>query len=151
MSIKIRYPSSFECHLIKQHPSIVVRFNSLGPSDAIWRWRSWSTLVRVMACCLTTPSHYLNQCCLIISKVLWHSSEDIIIRSQWVNGAVHRGHGPYNQLLSSGTCLQKATGWQEAQRRQNQWTVSVKWTVFHSLHRKNRVNSLRPSDEYMRQ
>ena len=24
--------------------------NSLGPSDAIWRWRSWSTLVQVMAC-----------------------------------------------------------------------------------------------------
>ena len=36
--------------------------NSLGPSDAIWRWRSWSTLVQVMACCPTAPSHYLNQC-----------------------------------------------------------------------------------------
>ena len=55
-------------------------FNSSGPSDAIWRWRSWSTLVQVMACCLTAPSHYLNQCWLIISKVLRHSSEDIIIR-----------------------------------------------------------------------
>ena len=54
--------------------------NSLGPSDAIWRWRSWSTLVQVMVCCLTAPSHYLNQCWLIISKVLWHSSEDITIR-----------------------------------------------------------------------
>ena len=40
----------------------------------------WSTLVQVMACCLTAPSHYLNQCWLIISKVLWHSSEDIIMR-----------------------------------------------------------------------
>ena len=48
-------------------------FNSLGPSDAIWRWRSWSTLVQVMACCLTAPSHYLNQCWLIISEVQWHS------------------------------------------------------------------------------
>ena len=53
--------------------------NSLGPSDTIWHWRSWSTLVQVMACCLTAPSHYLDQCWLIISKVLWHSSEDIII------------------------------------------------------------------------
>ena len=26
-----------------------------------------------MACCLTAPIHYLNQCCLIISQVLWHS------------------------------------------------------------------------------
>ena len=55
-------------------------FNPLGPSDAIWRWWCWSTLVQAMACCLTAPSHYLNQCWLIISKVLWHSSEDIIIR-----------------------------------------------------------------------
>ena len=54
--------------------------NSLGPSDAILRWKSWSTLVQVMASCLTAPSHYLNQCWLIISKVMWHSSEDIIIR-----------------------------------------------------------------------
>ena len=59
---------------------MIISFNSLGPSDAICRWRSWSTLVQVMACCLTAPSHYLNQCWLIISKVLWHSSEDIIIR-----------------------------------------------------------------------
>ena len=54
--------------------------NSLGPSDVIWRWRSCSTLVQVMACCLTAPSHYLHQCWLIISKALWHSSEDVIIR-----------------------------------------------------------------------
>ena len=26
-----------------------------------------------MACCLTAPRHYLNQCWLIIRKVLWHS------------------------------------------------------------------------------
>ena len=58
----------------------LIFYNSLGPSDAIWRWRYWSTLVQVMACCLKAPSHYLNQCWLIISKVLWHSSEDIIIR-----------------------------------------------------------------------
>ena len=54
--------------------------NSLWPSDTIWWHRSWSTLVQVMACCLTAPSHYLNQYWLIISKVLWHSSEDIVIR-----------------------------------------------------------------------
>ena len=55
-------------------------FNSLRPSDAIWRHRSGSTLAQVMACCLTAPSHYLNQCWLIISKVLWHSSEGNFIR-----------------------------------------------------------------------
>ena len=54
--------------------------NSLGPSDAIWWQRSGSTLVQVMACCLTAPSHYLNQCWLIISKVEWHSSKGNFIR-----------------------------------------------------------------------
>ena len=50
-------------------------FNSLWPSDAIWRQRSGSTFAQVMACCLTAPSHYLNQCWLIVSKVQRHSSE----------------------------------------------------------------------------
>ena len=48
-------------------------FNALWPSDAIWRQRSGSTLAQVMTCCLTAPSHYLNQCWLIISEVQWHS------------------------------------------------------------------------------
>ena len=55
-------------------------FNSLWPSDAIRRQGTESTLAQVMACCLTAPSHYLNQCLLIVSKVLWHSSEGIIMR-----------------------------------------------------------------------
>ena len=88
-----------------------LQINSLGPSGAIWHRRSWSKLVQVMACCLIAPSHYLNQYWLINSKVLWHSSEDIIIRrfedtnqqdwitlisprSQWVNDCwwLHRVH-----------------------------------------------------------
>ena len=47
--------------------------NTLWPSDAIWRQRSGSTLVQVMACFLMAPSQYLNQCWLIISEVQWHS------------------------------------------------------------------------------
>ena len=54
--------------------------NSLGPSDAIWRQRSGSPLAQVMACCLTAPSHYLNQCWLFISKVKWRSSKDNFTR-----------------------------------------------------------------------
>ena len=42
--------------------------NSLWPSDAIWRQRHGSTLAQVMAWCRQAPSHYLNQCWLIISK-----------------------------------------------------------------------------------
>ena len=63
--------------------------NSLWPSDTTWRHRSGSTLIQVMACCLTASSHYLHQCWLIISKVLWHSSEGFLIRrfedtNQWI-------------------------------------------------------------------
>ena len=47
--------------------------NSLWPSDVIWPQGSRSTLAQVMACCLMAPSHYLNQCWLIIRKLQWHS------------------------------------------------------------------------------
>ena len=33
--------------------------------------RTWSKLVQIMACCLTAPSHYLNQCWRIITEALW--------------------------------------------------------------------------------
>ena len=51
----------------------VDKINSLWPSDAIWWHKSGSTLAQVVACCLTAPSHYLNQCWLI-SQVQWRSS-----------------------------------------------------------------------------
>ena len=61
--------------------------NSLWPSDVIWRHRSGSTLAQVMACCLTAPSYYLNQCWLITSKVHWHSLRAILqhqsLKSAW--------------------------------------------------------------------
>ena len=44
-------------------------FTSLWPGDAIWRHGTRSILVQVMSCCLTAPSHYLNQ------WVQRHSSE----------------------------------------------------------------------------
>ena len=46
----------------------LIVFNSLWPSDAIWWHRSGSALAQVMACCLAAPSHYLNQCWLIINE-----------------------------------------------------------------------------------
>ena len=68
------------CVVCRFRPSLPVFFNSLRPRDAIWRHKSGSTLARVMACCLTAPSHYLNQCWLTISEVWWHSSEGNFIR-----------------------------------------------------------------------
>ena len=47
--------------------------NLLWPGDAIWRHRTWSALVQIMACCPTSPSHYMKQCWLIISEVFWPS------------------------------------------------------------------------------
>ena len=57
----------------KVNSMIHVYSDSLGLSEAIWRYRPGSILVQVMACCLTAPSHHLNQCWLIIKGVLWHS------------------------------------------------------------------------------
>ena len=51
--------------------------NSLWPSDVIRQQGTESTLAQIMACCLTAPSHYLNQCWLMISEVLWHSPDSI--------------------------------------------------------------------------
>ena len=42
---------------------------------------SGSTLAQVKAGCLTAPSHYLNQCWLIIKDVLWHSTVTNFTRS----------------------------------------------------------------------
>ena len=67
-------------HKTPCHSSSSTTLNSLGPSDPIWRHRSGSTLVQVMACCLTAPSHYLNQCWLIITKVQGHSSDGSFTR-----------------------------------------------------------------------
>ena len=55
--------------------------SSLWPSDTIWRHRSGSTLVQVMARCRQAPSHYLNQCCLLINELLWHSPESNVSAS----------------------------------------------------------------------
>ena len=60
----------------------------LWPGDAIWRHGTRSTLAQVMACCLTAPSHHLNQCWLIIGVVPRHPSQGIILRrcedtNQW--------------------------------------------------------------------
>ena len=44
----------------------------MRPSDVIWHHRSGLTLAQVMACCLTTPSHYQNRGWILIDEVLWH-------------------------------------------------------------------------------
>ena len=45
--------------------------------------RAGSTLTLVMACFLTTPSHYLNQCWLLVSHIFWHSPENNFVGNAW--------------------------------------------------------------------
>ena len=58
--------------------------NSWWPSDTILWHRSGSRLAQVMARCLAAPSHYLDWCLFIISKVQWHSSESNFTRNTLV-------------------------------------------------------------------
>ena len=53
------------------------RVNSWWPSDPKWRQASWSTLVQVMTCHLTAPSHYLSQSWVTLSEVFWYSPKTI--------------------------------------------------------------------------
>ena len=55
-------------------------FNFLWPSDTIWQHKYESILAQVMAC-MTAPSHYLNQCSLLISETLWLSPETRFLSS----------------------------------------------------------------------
>ena len=74
--IKMKWFSFKKMHLKKSHAQHGQYFvNSLWPSDVIWRHRSGSLFAQVMACCLTAPSHYLNQCWLIINEIPWRSPE----------------------------------------------------------------------------
>ena len=67
--------------------------NSLWPSEAIWQYRSESTLALVMAWRLKALNHYWNQCWLIISEFFWHSlkehfvgnAQDIYSRCEFAN------------------------------------------------------------------
>ena len=56
-------------------------------------------LVLVMACCLTAPSHYLNQCWLIISKIQLHSSDGNFTRDTSVINDWNK-HENYSSKIS---------------------------------------------------
>ena len=64
----------------------VIMPEALWPSDGIWQHRFRSTLTQIMACCLTTPSHYLNRHWLIMNEVLWHSPDiNFTGNTQYIN------------------------------------------------------------------
>ena len=47
----------------------------LGPSDVIWRHKTWSTLPQEIICCRTVPIYCLTQYCLTMTEALWYSPE----------------------------------------------------------------------------
>ena len=82
------------------------------PSDAIWCQRSGSTLAQVMACSLTAPSYYLNQCWLIISKVHWHLSEGNFTIDPSAMNHLNQGWGQVKYLyLVLGTWCELSSTW----------------------------------------
>ena len=78
--------------------------------------KTWSTLVEIMAWSLMAPSHYLNQCWLIIREVLWHSPEGNFIEREreikFIGLFENRGHRgpcspykPFNHNLYIGIII----------------------------------------------
>ena len=62
------------------------------------------------------PSHYLNQCWLLIGKALWHSSEGIIIRKSEDTNQPNK--------IENGICKMASTSpwgqWVNAKSKENQ-------------------------------
>ena len=75
-------------------------FNSLWPSEVIWRHRSGSTSVQLMACCwLGAQWHYLNQRWVLINEVLCHSPESEFTASIQANTLLNY-FGNYRKISS---------------------------------------------------
>ena len=63
-----------------------------------------------MACCLTAPSYYLNQCWVIINGVLWHSADkNFAGRDQDINLSTRA-----NALIAK-LCYHGLYGWRQCQ------------------------------------
>ena len=121
-------------------------FDSLWLSDAIWQHRTWSTLVQEMAWCRQATSHYLNQCCLIIHQVLWHSLEGKYIGTAIIDMSLKctdlrlQPHLPgaielknwYLQVKSTGTLSSNDLQWLDKEGEGTRKIVSlmaVRWQV----------------------
>ena len=116
-------------------------FNSLWSSDAIiLATLIWDILVQVMSCCLTAPSHYLNQYWLIISTMWWHSS---IFTQVYFVGSCWKIYWVLLQVMVSRSglilCMRPANerwcynvtssliGWAHSQNGPWRWTKTTSW------------------------
>ena len=112
-----------------------VPINSTWPSDAIWRQRSRSTLAQVMACCLTAPSHYLNQCWLIIiNEVQRHSLGRNVMRDVPTDNSltldlnVLKSYGNYLQFQTHNYVSKTLMLYGKFSEREGYW-VEILWML----------------------
>ena len=81
---------------------------------AIWPHRSGSTLAKVMAWCLMAPSHYLNQCWLLICGVIWQLPERNEIASAQATNQYNELENytfEINTTYIGGQCVNSALDW----------------------------------------
>ena len=86
--------------------------NSLWPCDTIWWHKSGSLLAQVMGCCLTAPSHYLNQC-WHISAVLWDSPESNFTSSATIRCNDLSLAEPIPSMILASQCLLCPCTWSD--------------------------------------
>ena len=88
-----------------------------------------------MACCLTASSHYLNQCCLIIRKVQWYSSEDDSTSNiSAINHSNNLEHYLYKIPLKSPRGQWVKVWWHILQQQVcTGWFVRTRYTTFPNL------------------
>ena len=74
-------------------------------------YRVWPTLAQVMACCLTAPSHYLNQCWLIIGRVRFCAirlKQDLLlspkVNTRPTNCVKHLTYSPHYRSVARVIC-----------------------------------------------
>ena len=88
-------------------------------------------------CCLTAPSHYLNQCWLIISELLWHSPESKVTSSAQVTILNKLKNDMFRREGSSG--YHSFYGWLKVHwvcifRRKGHYILGISiFTIFWSL------------------
>ena len=60
--------------------ALIITSPQCYPGEAIWLRRSLPTLVQIIACCLTTPSYYLNQL-LIVNRTFGNNINGIFFQN----------------------------------------------------------------------
>ena len=78
------------------------------PSDPTWWQRSGSPLAQAMACCLTAPSHHMNQCWHLIGDILWHSLVSNLTASG-LTTILYNEFGSYNFKITAPFPMEEPT------------------------------------------